>query len=113
LQLPPFSLVTEQKSKFLTCHYIIAGYIILLFINLAVLQTSIYQYTIVHSDRKDFLKNSFGALAFPKLPRIKKQGKLFEEFLSNFVIFALCGVVGSERTYQRVWDSSQQAKSVR
>ncbi|NBI64969.1 hypothetical protein D3Z38_18490, partial [Clostridiales bacterium] len=53
------------------------------------------------------------ALAFPKLPRIKKQGKLFEEIFQNFVKTALCGVVGSERTFKRVWDSSQQAKSVR
>jgi len=32
--------------------------------------------------------------------------------LRNIVKTALCGVVGSERNYQRVWDSSQQAKSV-
>ena len=48
-------------------------------------------------------------LAFLKLPRIKKQGKLLKKFSQNSVKTALCGVVGSER----VWDSSQQAKSVR
>jgi hypothetical protein len=52
-------------------------------------------------------------LAFPKLSRIRKQGKLFEEIFQNFVKTALCGVVGSERVFKRVWDSSQQAKSVR
>ena len=69
-------------------------------------------------------------LAFLKLPRIKKQGKLFEEFLSIVRQIALCGVVGSERVFKRVWDTSrlparsalngrhwrptpQQAKSVR
>jgi hypothetical protein len=36
-----------------------------------------------------------------------------KNFSQNSVKTALCGVVGSERNYQRVWDSSQQAKSVR
>lgn len=36
-----------------------------------------------------------------------------KNFSQNFVKTTLCGVVGSERTYQRVWDSSQQVKSVR
>ena len=34
-------------------------------------------------------------------------------FCKNFVISALCGVVGSERIFKRVWDTSQQAESVR
>lgn len=36
-----------------------------------------------------------------------------KNFSQNFGKTALCGVVGSERKFQRVWDSSQQAKSVR
>jgi hypothetical protein len=52
-------------------------------------------------------------LAFSNFHRSRKQGKLFEEIFQNFVKTALCGVVGSERTFKRVWDSSQQAKSVR
>ena len=36
-----------------------------------------------------------------------------KNFSQNFVKNALCGVVGSERVFKRVWDSSQQAKSVR
>ena len=36
-----------------------------------------------------------------------------KNFSQNSVKIALCGVVGSERTYQRVWETSQQAKSVR
>ena len=47
------------------------------------------------------------------ISRIKKQGNLFEEFFSKFRKTALCGVVGSERIFKRVWDTSQQAKSVR
>ena len=35
-----------------------------------------------------------------------------KNFSQNFVKNALCGVVGNERTFKRVWDSSQQAKSV-
>lgn len=52
-------------------------------------------------------------MAFSNFHRSRKQGKLFEEIFQNFVKTALCGVVGSERTFKRVWDSSQQAKSVR
>ena len=36
-----------------------------------------------------------------------------KNFSQNSVKIALCGVVGSERVFKRVWDSSQQAKSVR
>ena len=36
-----------------------------------------------------------------------------KNFSQNSVKTALCGVVGSERVFKRVWDSSQQAKSVR
>lgn len=36
-----------------------------------------------------------------------------KNFSQNFVKTALCGVVGSERIFKRVWDTSQQAKSVR
>lgn len=36
-----------------------------------------------------------------------------KNYSQNFVKIVLCGVVGSERTYQRVWETSQQAKSVR
>ncbi len=36
-----------------------------------------------------------------------------KNFSQNFVKNALCGVVGSERVFKRVWDTSQQAKSVR
>lgn len=35
-----------------------------------------------------------------------------KNFSQNFVKTALCGVVGSERIFKRVWDTSQQAKSV-
>ena len=35
-----------------------------------------------------------------------------KNFSQIFVKTALCGVVGSERVFKRVWDSSQQAKSV-
>ena len=35
-----------------------------------------------------------------------------KNFSQNSIKTALCGVAGSERNYQRVWDSSQQAKSV-
>lgn len=38
-------------------------------------------------------------MAFSKFPRIKEQGKLFENFSQNFVKIVLCGVVGSERTF--------------
>ncbi len=34
-------------------------------------------------------------------------------FSQNSVKIVLYGVVGSERTFKRVWDTSQQAKSVR
>ncbi len=36
-----------------------------------------------------------------------------KNFSQNFVKNALCGVVGSERVFKRVWETSQQAKSVR
>lgn len=36
-----------------------------------------------------------------------------KNFSQKSVKIVPCGVVGSERIYQRVWDSSQQAKSVR
>ena len=36
-----------------------------------------------------------------------------KNFSQNSVKTALCGVVGSERVFKRVWASSQQAKSVR
>ncbi len=36
-----------------------------------------------------------------------------KNFSQNFVKNALCGVVGSERVFKRVWDTSQQAESVR
>ncbi len=61
---------------------------------------------------KKFLLIYSVALAFSKLPRIKKQENFLKNFSQNSVKTALCGVVGSERNYQRVWDSSQQAKSV-
>ena len=35
-----------------------------------------------------------------------------KNFSQNSVKIVLCGVVGSERLFKRVWDSSQQAKSV-
>ena len=35
-----------------------------------------------------------------------------KNFSQNFVKTVLCGVVGSERIFKRVWDTSQQAKSV-
>ena len=50
---------------------------------------------------------------FPNLPVLRNKENFLENFSRNSVKTALCGVVGSERTYQRVWDSSQQAKSVR
>ena len=36
-----------------------------------------------------------------------------KNFSQIFVKNALCGVVGSERIFKRVWETSQQAKSVR
>ena len=36
-----------------------------------------------------------------------------KNFSQIFVKNALCGVVGSERVFKRVWETSQQAKSVR
>ena len=36
-----------------------------------------------------------------------------KNFSQIFVKNALCGVVGSERIFKRVWETSQQAKSIR
>ena len=43
----------------------------------------------------------------------KTMRRFLKNFSQNSVKNALCGVVGSEKTFKRVWDSSQQAKSVR
>ena len=45
-------------------------------------------------------------------PVLRNKENFLKNFSQNSVKTALCGVVGSERNYQRVWDSSQQAKSV-
>ena len=49
---------------------------------------------------------------FPNFPVLRNKENFLKNFSQNSVKTALCGVVGSERNYQRVWDSSQQAKSV-
>ena len=50
---------------------------------------------------------------FSNFPVLRNKENFLKNFSQNSVKTALCGVVGSERNYQRVWDSSQQAKSVR
>ncbi len=67
---------------------------------------------------------------FQNFPVLRDKENFLKNFSQNAVNSALCGVVGSERTYQRVWDTSrlpaqsalngchwrptpQQAKSVR
>ena len=50
---------------------------------------------------------------FPNFPVLRNKEIFLKNFSQNSVKIALCGVVGSERVFKRVWDSSQQAKSVR
>lgn len=66
-----------QHHNFLLPPYIIVGYVIPLFIDLAVLQTNICQYVTARSGGKDFLTISFGTLTFSKLLRIREQRELF------------------------------------
>ena len=56
------------------------------------------QMLIGHGQVPTIMPEASFMLAFPKLPRIKKQGNLFEEFSQNSVKTVLCGVVGNERT---------------
>ena len=50
---------------------------------------------------------------FPNFPVLRNKEIFLKNFSQNSVKNALCGVVDNERTFKRVWDSSQQAKSVR
>ena len=50
---------------------------------------------------------------FPNFPILRSKKNFLNSFSQNFVKNALCGVVGSERIFKRVWETSQQAKSVR
>ena len=49
---------------------------------------------------------------FPNFSVVGHKENFLKNFSQNFVKTVLCGVVGNERTFKRVWDSSQQAKSV-
>ena len=50
---------------------------------------------------------------FQTSPVVGNKENFLKNFSQNSVKNVLCGVVGSERVFKRVWDSSQQAKSVR
>ena len=50
---------------------------------------------------------------FPNFPVLRNKKNFLKNFSQIFVKNALCGVVGNERIFKRVWDTSQQAKSVR
>ena len=91
----------------------IAGYFTPLFIYLAVLRqvfTSIQQSTPIRKIFRNFLLIHWH---FPNFPVLRNKENFLKNFSQNSVKNALCGVVDNERTFKRVWDSSQQAKSVR
>ena len=76
-------------------------------------KASIYQYTTVCPDKKDFQKFFLIYWHFPNFPVLRNKKNFLKNFSQIFVKNALCGVVGNERIFKRVWDTSQQAKSVR
>ena len=49
---------------------------------------------------------------FPNFSVVGHKENFLKNFSQNFVKTVLCGVVGNERIFKRVWETSQQAKSV-
>ena len=76
-------------------------------------KASIYQYTTVYPDKKDFSHFLLTHWHFQNFSVLRSKEIFLKNFSQNSVKNALCGVVGSERTFKRVEDTSQQAKSVR
>ena len=64
-----------------------------------------------NTDCRVFHFRMFGKIGYGSV--IGNKENFLKNFSQNFVKIAVCGVVGSERIFKRVWDSSQQAKSVR
>ena len=64
-----------------------------------------------NTDCRVFHFRMFGKIGYGSV--IGNKENFLKNFSQNFVKIAVCGVVGSERVFKRVWDSSQQAKSVR
>ena len=76
-------------------------------------KASIYQYTTVYRIRKIFRNFLLIHWHFPNFPVLRNKENFLKNFSQNSVKTVLCGVVGNERIFKRVWDTSQQAKSVR
>ena len=71
-----------------------------------VLSTYEYKRLIKANDRATILNLQY-------FPVVRHKENFLRNFSQKFVKTAPCGVVGNERTFKRVWDTSQQAKSVR